>query len=63
MFALTRAEQRTIVVIVLALLIFTLAKHYRETGRVMPASPTAPPKVSATPSSVEEERPDADDTR
>ena len=56
MFALTKAEQRTVVLIVFALLLLTLAKHYRETGTVFPAHPAPSPQTSATPSLPEEER-------
>jgi len=64
MFALTKAEQRTVVLILFALMLLTLAKHYREVGTIFPARPTPPPQISATPASLpEEERANADDSR
>ena len=55
MFALTRAERRAIVLIVFALLLFTLARHYRDVGTIRPADHGAPPRVNATPASLPEE--------
>jgi|HubBroStandDraft_4_1064222.scaffolds.fasta_scaffold18715_4 hypothetical protein len=52
MFVLTKREQRVVVVIVFALIVIALAKHYRDTGTIIPAQPTTSPEVSATPANV-----------
>ena len=64
MFVLTKREQRAVIVIVLALVGIALARHYRDSGTIIPAPPRPSPELSATPSSVpEEERTAADDER
>lgn len=64
MFALTKREQRVVVVIMLALVAIALAKHYRAAGTIVPARPIPSPEGSATPSSLsEEERVGPDDAR
>ena len=62
MFVLKKREQRVIVVFMLALVAIVLAKHYRDTGTIIPAQPMPSPKISATPSPLsEEERVQPDD--
>lgn len=55
MFLLTKREQRVVVVIMLALVGIALAKHYRDTGTIVPAQPASSPQPSATPSSFPDE--------
>jgi hypothetical protein len=64
MFVLTKREQRVVVVFMLALVAIVLAKHYRDTGSIVPARPMPSPQISATPSPLsEEERAEPDDAR
>jgi hypothetical protein len=64
MFVLTKHEQRVVIVIMLALVAIALVKHYRDVGTIIPAQPTPPPQMSATPASpTDEERANPDDTR
>ena len=64
MFVLTKREQRAVIVIVLALIGIALARHYRDTGTIIPVTPQPSPQLSATPSSVpDEERTAADAER
>jgi hypothetical protein len=64
MFVLTRREQRVVVVIMLGLVGIALAKHYRDTGTIIPAQALPSPQMSATPSSLpDEERVNPDDAR
>ncbi|MEY2526636.1 MAG: hypothetical protein QOE73_1407 [Verrucomicrobiota bacterium] len=55
MFALTKREQRMVIIIMLALIAIALAKHYRDVGTIMPVQPAPSPRISATPSSFPEE--------
>ena len=56
MFALTKREQRVVVVIVLALVLFALVKRYRDVGTIVPAPTTPLPETSATPSLTDKDR-------
>jgi hypothetical protein len=63
MFALTKAEQRTIVLIIIVLMLLTWAKQYREVRTIRPAGPVLAPQISGTPAPLpEEERANADDS-
>ena len=55
MFVLEKREQRVVVVFTLALVAIVLAKHYCDTGTIVPAQPMPSPKMSATPSPLSEE--------
>jgi len=62
MFVLTKREQRVVIVIMFALLIIALVRHYRDAATIIPAQPTPSPQRSATPSSPpDEERTIPDD--
>lgn len=63
MFALTKREQRVVVVIVFALVAITLAIHYRDVGTIMPTGRAPLPELNATPSSTEEESAARDEGR
>jgi hypothetical protein len=56
MFSLTKREQRAVVVIVLALVVFALVKHYRDVGMIAPAPTTQSPEMSATPPLSDQDR-------
>ena len=56
MFALTRREQRVVVAIVLALVVFALMKRYRDVGTIVPAPATPLPETSATPALTDKDR-------
>lgn len=49
-FVLTKREQRVVVVIMLGLIGIALAKHYRDTGTIIPAQPSPSPQMGITPS-------------
>jgi len=57
-FALTKSEQRVIILILLALLVGAVAKHFRETGLHRPTLPStiAEPSVRPESSPVEDEQ-------
>lgn len=50
MFTLTKREQRAVAAIVLVLVVFALAKRYRDVGTIVPARTPPAPEMSATPS-------------
>jgi hypothetical protein len=56
MFVLTKHEQRVVVVIVLALVVFALVKRYRDVGTIVPVRTTPVPEMSATPSLSDQDR-------
>jgi hypothetical protein len=59
MFALTKNEQRMVIVVMLVLGAIALAKHYRDVGTIVPAQ-----QIGATPPpSPEEERTGPSDAR
>jgi hypothetical protein len=60
MFALTKSEQRVVIVLVLGLLIGTFAVHYRNLRSRLPATP-AP--ASASPTVAEPDEENATDER
>jgi hypothetical protein len=55
-FVLTKAEQRAVIVIVMALLAATIAKRFLEHRTRVPRSITNPAQPTAAPSLPEEER-------
>lgn len=56
MFALTRSEQRAVILIVLALIAVALAKHYRDAGTIAPQQRINPePQTATTPSANDAE--------
>lgn len=64
MFVLTKREQRVVMVVMVVLVGIALAKHYRDTGTIIPAQRSPAPQRSATPSSPpDEERANPGDTR
>jgi hypothetical protein len=63
MFALTKSEQRLVIVVMLVLGAIALAKHYRDVGTIVPAQPPSSPQIGARPSPFPEERTEPGDAR
>jgi hypothetical protein len=55
LFALTKREQRLIIIIVLALIGFVLVRHYREVATIFPPKPTASPTAPTASPSIDDE--------